>query len=92
VGGAGLATSAVAGLAALDKKSSLDSVCRPGCPPGSQEDIDAFRSSRTISYVGLAIGIVGVGAGGYLLLSGSDESAHVAVNLGLTSAGFSGAF
>jgi hypothetical protein len=92
VGAAGLATSAVAGLIALDKKSSLDSVCRPGCPSGSQGDIDAFRSSRTVSYVGLAIGVFGVGTGGYLLLSGSEEAAHVAVNLGLASAGFSGAF
>jgi hypothetical protein len=92
VGTAGLASSAITGVVALQRKSTLDSVCRPGCPSSAAEDIDSFRSMRTISYVSLAVGAASLGLGGYLLLSGSPEAAHVGVSVGPGNAGIGGAF
>lgn len=73
-GAAALLVSAITGKVALEKKSHLDSVCRPGCPSNSEGDIDAFRSYRTASYVigGAAVALVGVG--GYLILSNRIDS------------------
>ena len=92
VGTVGLAAFAVSGVVALQRKSDLDAVCRPGCPPSAAQDIDSFRTMRTISYVSLVAGAASLGLGGYLLLTGSPESAHVAVTVGPTSAGVGGAF
>ena len=92
VGTVGLATFAVSGVVALQRKSDLDSVCRPGCPPSAAQDIDSFRTMRTISYVSLVAGAASLGIGGYLLLSGSPESAHVAVSIGPANASIGGAF
>jgi hypothetical protein len=99
VAGAGLATSAVTGLIALGKKSDLDEVCHPGCTSYSErdtdkfeQDIDTFRTMRTVSYVSLAVGVASLGVGSYFLLSGSRESAHVAATIGPASAGIQGAF
>jgi len=92
VGTVGLATFAVSGVVALQRKSDLDSVCRPGCPPSAAQDIDSFRTMRTISYVSLVAGAASLGLGGYLLLSGSPESAHVAVSVGPANASVGGAF
>jgi hypothetical protein len=91
-GAAGLVTFAVTGAIALDKKSSLDAVCRPGCPPSAANDIDSFRTMRTISYVSLAAGVAAIGIGGYVLLSGSRDSAHVGVSIGPGTASVGGAF
>ncbi len=103
VAGAGLATSAITGLVALDKKSDLDGNCsrntpRPdgslgtACRPNYGPDIDTFRTTRTVSYVSLAIGVASLGVGSYFLLSGSRESAHVTATIGPGSAGIQGAF
>jgi hypothetical protein len=91
-GAAGLVTFAVTGAIALDRKSSLDAVCRPGCPPSAADDIDSFRTMRTISYVSLAAGVAAIGIGGYVLLSGSRDSAHVGVSIGPGMASVGGAF
>jgi hypothetical protein len=91
-GVAGLATFAVSGAIALDKKKSLDAVCQPGCPPNAADEIDSFRRMRTTSYVSLAAGVAGIGIGGYVLLSGSRDSAHVGVSIGPGTAGVGGAF
>jgi hypothetical protein len=92
VGTVGLAAFAASGVMALQKKSDLDAVCRPGCPPSAAQDIDSFRSMRTISYVSLVAGAASLGVGGYLLLSGSPESAHIAVSVGPANASIGGAF
>jgi hypothetical protein len=63
----------VAGIVALGKKSDLDEVCSPGCPPSQEDTLDSYRMNRTISYVGFAIGAAGVASGAYLLLSGTEE-------------------
>ena len=63
----------VTGIVALGKKSELDEVCSPGCPPSHEDTLDAYRMNRTMSYVGFAVGAAGIAGGAYLLLSGSDE-------------------
>jgi hypothetical protein len=92
VAGAGLATSAITGVIALNKKSDLDKCPATGCPPSSEQDIDTFRTMRTVSYVSLAVGVASLGVGSYFLLSGSRESAHVAASIGPASAAIQGAF
>jgi hypothetical protein len=92
VGTVGLAAFGISGVVALQKKSDLDAVCRPGCPASAAQDIDSFRTMRTISYVSLVAGAASLGVGGYLLLSGSPESAHIAVSVGPANASIGGAF
>jgi hypothetical protein len=92
VGVAGLGTALVTGLIALHKKSELADVCHPGCPESSADDLSSYRTNRTLAYVGLGVGVVGVGVGGYLLLSGTPSARHVAVGTSGTSAWLSGRF
>jgi hypothetical protein len=82
-GGVLLVTSAVSGMAALSAKSELDDSCEPGCPPSLEDELDSFRTNRTLSYATLALGAVSLGAGGYLLWSTpSGSSAELGVGLG----------
>jgi hypothetical protein len=92
VGSVGLAASAISGVVALNRKSDLDAVCQPGCPPSAAHDIDSFRTMRTISYVSLVAGGAALGIGGYLLLTGSPESTHVGVSVGPAHVGVKGTF
>lgn len=66
-GGVALAVGTVTGIAALNHKSALDDACSPGCPPSMNDDLNGFRRNRTISYLGLGIGLAAAGTGGYLL-------------------------
>jgi hypothetical protein len=91
-GVAGIGVSAVTGVMALRDKSSLDSECRPGCPASAASDIDSFRTNRTVSYVSVGVGLASLGVGGYLLLSGRGESAHVAASIGPRALLISGSF
>ena len=91
-GAAGLGVSAVTGVMALGKKSSLDAECHPGCPSSAAGDIDSFRTNRTVSYVSLGVGVASLGVGGYLLLSGRSESAHVAAAVGPGTVLLAGSF
>lgn len=87
VGAAGVTTGVVAGLIMLDKKSSLDDACTPTCPASSEDDLDAFRTSRTISLIGYGVGIVGLTAGTLLLLtapSDDEEQATLRPRFGLS--------
>jgi hypothetical protein len=86
-GAAGLLVTTVTGVVALDKKSSLDSKCDPACPPGSQDEIDGFRSYRTASYLSASVSVVLLGVGGYLLLT--DDGNQTATSLGVHPGGLS---
>ncbi|MET0793481.1 MAG: hypothetical protein ABW061_18310 [Polyangiaceae bacterium] len=68
VGVLGLGIGTYTGLVALHHKSNLDSVCHPQCPPSSADDIDGFRSNRTVSWISYGVGIA-AGATGVLLLT-----------------------
>jgi len=92
VGGGGLLASGITGWLALDKKSKLDDLCKPGCPPGSQHDIDSFRALRTWSYLTGALGVLGVASGGYVLFYQSDGQTRIGAHLGPGRASLQGTF
>lgn len=70
--GVALAVGTISGIVALGKKSTLDEQCHPGCPASMSSDLDTFRLTRTISYVGFGVGLVAAGAGTYFLLHESS--------------------
>jgi hypothetical protein len=80
-GAAGLLATTVTGVVALDKKSYLDDNCEPGCPVGSQDEIDAFRTYRTASYVSGSVSIVLLGVGGYLLFTGDPAQSSAVLRV-----------
>ena len=83
---------AVLGVFALGHKSDLDAACNPGCPSDYEDDIQAYRLQRNLSYVGFALGAAGVGAGTYLLLRSSPNGAGAAVGLTVGGVSVSGRF
>ena len=96
-GGVGIAVGSVLGLMAAGKKSSLDQVClSKSCPTTSQGDISTMNTDATVSTVGFAVGLVGIGAGVVLLLvhpgEGSKSSGSVGLTVGPGSLGLKGAF
>ncbi len=79
-GGVAFTVGAVAGLMVLGKKSTVDDNCDADkrC---NQKGADAAASGRTlgtVSGVGLALGAVGLGLGGYLLATTPKREAAVA--------------
>ena len=92
LGGTALAVSTITGIVALDRKSHLDSVCQPGCPPDAAGDIDSFRTNRTASYVAAALGTMSLGVGGYLILSSGEKGSQILAEVGPTGARLTGSF
>jgi hypothetical protein len=104
VGGAGIAVGSVFGVAALNKKSSLDSACPDkACPPSRRSDIGALHTDAVASNVSLGIGIVGLGVGGVFLFlwrqgpgaegsSAPGSALIVSPWVGLDGAGLQGTF
>lgn len=72
VGAAGLATGAITGALMLKKDDDLAPQCMPTCPPSAQDDLDAFRTYRTVSFIGYGVGVAGIGLGAILLLTAPD--------------------
>lgn len=68
LGGAGLLVGGIAGAVAVSKHGKLSDTCVDGCPPGSQGDIDSYRTTGGVSTVGFVVGGVGVAAGTVLWL------------------------
>lgn len=81
IGVAGFVTGAVAGALVLQRKGVVDEHC-DDAKRCDDEGLDAASSGKTlgvITTVGLVTGVVGVGAGTYLILSaGSREDARAA--------------
>jgi hypothetical protein len=74
VGAVGLAGATIFYLKRNSIKSDLDGKCNDlHCPSSSQDDIDSGKTATTMTNVFGAIGIVGIGAGVYLLLSAPKE-------------------
>jgi hypothetical protein len=97
LGVAGVGVGVVTGLMATSKHSSADEGCPDGnCPAGSQaaDDLESFRTLRTVSTIGYAVGIVGVVAGVTLLITApsTPTTAFVSPYLGAGSAGVAGRF
>jgi len=96
-GGAGLGVGVVTGLMATSRHSKASVGCPENrCIAGSPaaDDVDAFRSLRTVSTIGYVFGAVGVAAGTTLLLTAPKEktSGWVGPYLGPASAGVTGKF
>ena len=82
VGSAGLVLSGVTGIVALKKHATLESQCHPGCPVSATDDLSTFRTARTISYASFIVGAASLGVGGYLLLSGSNNTPSIGATIG----------
>jgi hypothetical protein len=104
VGGAGIVVGSVFGVAALNRKSSLDGACvDKACPTSRRSEIEALHANAVASNVSLGIGAVGLGVGGVLLFlwrrgTASDRSSApgsalvVGPWVGLDAAGLQGTF
>lgn len=108
VGGAGLVVGGVTGFLALGKKGDLEGCVQERCPSSQKDTLDGAKTMATVSTVGFAVGVVGVGAGVVLLLTGNSHDnagsssaklakraphgVHVEPWLGAQSAGLYGTF
>jgi hypothetical protein len=97
MGGSGLVIGGVAGLMAMDQKTTLEKQCPDSeCPPASHANVDKYDTTRLISSVGFIAGALGTAAGLTLLLTAprSQSSAQKTLTpwLGLGSAGVRGTF
>ena len=66
VGIVGLATFAVFAVLGNNQQSDLETDCSPGCPP---DRVDSMKTKFLIADIGLATGLVAIGAATYLVLS-----------------------
>jgi tetratricopeptide (TPR) repeat protein len=74
VGGAGLATGVVFSGVALQKDRTLRRGCEEGrCPPDLHDDLEGFRTARTVATVGYAAGLAGFGTALVLHLTSSED-------------------
>jgi hypothetical protein len=72
IGGAGLIVGTVTGFVAMGKKSDLE--CQNKSCPSSQEDtLNSAKTMATVSTVSFVVGLVGVGTGVVLLLTGNKS-------------------
>jgi len=80
----------VTGAMALSDKSTLDDVCKPGCPPSQADTIDQFRTERTLSYIGFGVGAAALVGGTVLILN--SPSSHVGLSVTPYRVALSGTF
>jgi hypothetical protein len=76
VGGVGVVSLGVGsyfGLRAISRWSDRNEQCVGGCTPGAKTAGDEAGNAATISTIGFGVGLVAIGVGTYLLLSGSGE-------------------
>ena len=76
VGAAGVVVGGVTGIMVLNKKKTADAHCYPELRACDQEGVDANESGRTlgtVSTIGFAVGLVGLGLGTYFILTSDDE-------------------
>jgi hypothetical protein len=79
VGAASLAVGVTTGIIAVGKHTSLSQNCPNGaCPDAYSDELDSFHTYRTISTIGYAVGIVGLGAGITILALAPRSSSAVA--------------
>lgn len=84
VGVAGIVVGSVAGVLALQKKNEVDDDCSDTgsgleCGPSGLDAAAAGNTYATVSTVAFAVGVVGLGVGGWLVLSSSDSRPSAAV-------------
>lgn len=98
IGGAGLVAGAVLGAKAIEQHSTYEQKCPDGnCSKEYQDYYDTFQKNQTYALVAGGIGVVGVGVGLVLLLTGGESSAsasrgYVRPLIGLNMLGAEGRF
>jgi hypothetical protein len=101
VGAVGVVFGSIFGVAALSNKSTLDKDCASdkSCPLSSQGTIDTASRNATLSTIGYAVGVIGLGTAAVLWLTAPPAKTEPAKNgarvtpwIGLGSAGLSGSF
>lgn len=95
VGVVGAAGFAVFGLMSKSQYDSLEEQCPGGrCAPDRQDDIDTGERYQLFANVGLALAVVGIGAGAtlFVLSSGGDEQEHGRVTLSPAGVAYRGSF
>jgi hypothetical protein len=76
VGAASLITSAILGAKAIEQHSIYEDRCGVGgCSSAYREYYDTYQRNQTFAFVTLGVGVVAVGAGLYLVLSGDGSDA-----------------
>jgi hypothetical protein len=75
VGVGGLALGAVSGVLTLNKRAHGNDLCpsADNCTQAGADALDEARTFRTLTNIGLAVGVLGVGIGGYLVLTADDD-------------------
>lgn len=96
-GAAGLGLGIVTGVMATSQHSTAEENCPGGqCVEGSAgaDAVESFRTLRTVSTIGYALGVIGVGAGVTLWLTAPDpeRGARVGAFVGADRAGVLGRF
>ena len=102
VGAAGILVGGVTGLIAAQKESQLAEDCPNGkCPPTSDADLANTKTFALASTIGFAVGVVGLGVGGYLWFfeagdsGGATTARHgprVGAFIGVSRVGLTGEF
>ncbi len=73
IGAVGLGVFAIEGSRARSRYDELKDECGGGpCPPERASDVSAGRRDAKLANVGLAVGVIGVGAGVTMLMLGRD--------------------
>ncbi len=96
VGAAGIIVSAITGVMALSKKSTMKDHCneRVECDATGFDAASSGKTLSTVSTVGFAVGLVGLGVGGYFALTSKPDAPAVGVRVlpGGGALGLGGAF
>ncbi len=87
VGAAGVAVGTISGVLALQKKSAMDDDCaeangRLECGADGMDAAHAGNTYATISTIAFVVGVAGLGAGGWLVLSSGSSRPAAAVTAG----------
>jgi hypothetical protein len=96
-GAVGVGVDSASRFGAPSRKSDLDAVCKDEvCPRGGQDSLGSAKTAL-VSSVGLAVGVIGLGAGLYSLLLGGSAappptSVQVQTWIGPTGGGITGTF
>lgn len=76
---AGLALGATTGALSLDVSSDLDGCDETTCAPSQQGSLESASNLRTLSFVGLGVGVASLGAGITLLATDSPPASTGAI-------------
>ncbi len=91
----GLALGVGFGLAAQRKSAALEQACDgSSCPASERDNLDAYRTQRTIAWIGYGVGAAGLATAAALFWLVGDESkpSSVSAYVGVGAVGLGGTF